>query len=136
MLAGLRDILIISTPKDLDRFRELLGDGSDLGLRLSYLEQPRPEGLAQAFILGADFIGQDHVCLILGDNIFYGHGLQRILQQALAVREGGVIFGYWVKAPHRYGVVEFDQAGQVIGIEEKPKQPKSHYAVPGLYFYE
>jgi len=136
MLAGLRDILIISTPKDLDRFQGLLGDGADLGLRFSYLEQPRPEGLAQAFILGADFIGPDNVCLILGDNIFYGHGLQKILERALTVGQGGVIFGYWVKDPHRYGVVEFDQTGRVIGIEEKPKQPRSHYVVPGLYFYD
>jgi glucose-1-phosphate thymidylyltransferase len=136
MLAGLRDILIISTPKDLDRFQGLLGEGTDLGLRLSYLAQPRPEGLAQAFILGADFIGADNCCLILGDNIFYGHGLQKILQRALTVTQGGVIFGYWVKDPQRYGVVEFDPTGRVLGIEEKPQHPKSHYAVPGLYFYD
>ncbi len=136
MLGGLRDILIISTPKDLGRFQDLLGDGRDLGLRLSYVAQPRPEGLAQAFVLGADFLGSDKVCLILGDNIFYGHGLQKILQRALAIKEGGVIFGYWVKDPHRYGVVEFDATGRAIRIEEKPKQPKSHFAVPGLYFYD
>jgi len=136
MLAGLRDILIISTPKDLDRFQGLLGEGTDLGLRLSYLAQPRPEGLAQAFILGADFIGADNCCLILGDNIFYGHGLQKILQRALTVTQGGIIFGYWVKDPQRYGVVEFDPTGRVLGIEEKPQHPKSHYAVPGLYFYD
>ncbi len=136
MLAGLRDILIISTPKDLDRFQSLLGDGEDIGLRLSYLEQPRPEGLAQAFILGAEFIGRDNVCLILGDNIFYGHGLQKILQQAMQFQSGGVIFGYWVRDPRRYGVVEFDEAGRATRIEEKPAHPKSHYAVPGLYFYD
>lgn len=136
MLAGLQEILIISTPKDLDRFRGLLGDGSQLGLSLSYIEQPRPEGLAQAFILGAEFIGRNNVCLILGDNIFYGHGLQKILQQAMQFDSGGVIFGYWVKDPHRYGVVEFDSSGRPTSIEEKPAQPKSHYAVPGIYFYD
>ncbi|MGQ9921411.1 MAG: glucose-1-phosphate thymidylyltransferase RfbA [Desulfobacca sp.] len=136
MLAGLREILIISTPKDLGRFQGLLGDGSELGLCLSYQEQPRPEGLAQAFILGAEFIGRDNVCLILGDNIFYGHGLQRILHQAMQYQSGGVIFGYWVKDPRRYGVVEFDEAGRASRIEEKPARPKSHYAVPGLYFYD
>jgi len=136
MLAGLREILIISTPKDLGRFQGLLGDGSDLGLRLAYREQPRPEGLAQAFLLGADFIDRDNVCLILGDNIFYGHGLQKILQQAMQSMSGGVIFGYWVKDPRRYGVVEFDESGRATRIEEKPARPKSHYAVPGLYFYD
>lgn len=136
MLAGLRDILIISTPKDLGRFQNLFGDGSDLGLRLSYVEQRHPEGIAQAFLLGAEFIGQDKVCLILGDNIFYGHGLQKILQQAMQFDSGGVIFGYWVRDPRRYGVVEFDETGRATRIEEKPAQPRSHYAVPGLYFYD
>ena len=136
MLAGLREILIISTPQDLGRFQELLQDGSQLGLHIDYKEQPRPGGLAQAFILGREFIGQDKVCLILGDNIFYGHGLQGILQRAKQLDSGGVIFGYWVQDPHRYGVVEFDKSGKVISIEEKPEQPKSHYAVPGLYFYD
>ncbi len=136
MLAGLRDILIISTPRDLGRFQNLFGDGSDLGLRLSYQEQLRPEGIAQAFLLGAEFIGQDKVCLILGDNIFYGHGLQKILHQAMDFDAGGVIFGYWVKDPRRYGVVEFDEMGRAMHIEEKPAQPRSHYAVPGLYFYD
>jgi glucose-1-phosphate thymidylyltransferase len=136
MLAGLREILIISTPQDLGRFQNLLGDGSRLGLQISYKEQPRPEGLAQAFILGKEFIGQDKVCLILGDNIFYGHGLQKILQQAVQLETGGIIFGYWVQDPQRYGVVEFDSSGKALSIEEKPKRPKSHYAVPGLYFYD
>jgi glucose-1-phosphate thymidylyltransferase len=136
MLAGLKEILIISTPQDLGRFKNLLRDGSQLGLRISYKEQPRPEGLAQAFILGKEFIGQDKVCLVLGDNIFYGHGLQKILQQAMQFETGGVIFGYWVQDPQRYGVVEFDRAGMARSIEEKPSWPKSHYAVPGLYFYD
>jgi glucose-1-phosphate thymidylyltransferase len=136
MFAGLREILIISTPQDLDRFRHLLRDGSQLGLSISYTEQARPEGLAQAFILGRKFIGQDKVCLILGDNILYGHGLQRILQQAKQLETGGVIFGYRVQDPHRYGVVEFDSSGKAVSIEEKPTRPKSHYAVPGLYFYD
>jgi glucose-1-phosphate thymidylyltransferase len=136
MLAGLREILIISTPQDLGRFQKLLQDGSQLGLNICYKEQPRPEGLAQAFILGREFIGQDKVCLILGDNIFYGHGLQGILQRAKQLETGGVIFGYWVQDPHRYGVVEFDKSGKALSIEEKPQQPKSHYAVPGLYFYD
>jgi glucose-1-phosphate thymidylyltransferase len=136
MLAGLRDILIISTPQDLGRFENLLRDGGQLGLHISYKEQPHPGGLAQAFILGKEFIGQDKVCLILGDNIFYGHGLQRILQQATTLETGGVIFGYWVQDPQRYGVVEFDQTGKALSIEEKPSKPKSHYAVPGLYFYD
>jgi glucose-1-phosphate thymidylyltransferase len=136
MLAGLREILIISTPQDLGRFQNLLGEGSRLGLQISYKEQPRPEGLAQAFILGKEFISQDKVCLILGDNIFYGHGLQKILQQAVQLETGGIIFGYWVQDPQRYGVVEFDSSGKALSIEEKPKRPKSHYAVPGLYFYD
>jgi glucose-1-phosphate thymidylyltransferase len=136
MLAGIQEILIISTPRDLGRFIDLLGDGMQLGLSISYAEQPRPEGLAQAFIIGKEFIGEDHVCLILGDNIFFGHGLQNILQQAVHLEEGGLIFGYWVQNPERYGLVEFDESGKVTGIEEKPSQPKSSYAVPGLYFYD
>lgn len=136
MLAGIRDILVISTPEDLPRFRMLLGDGSQWGLRFSYEEQPRPEGLAQAFIIGREFIGNDKVCLILGDNIFYGHGLQRILHKAVQIDRGGLIFGYWVHDPERYGIVEFDTSGKVINIEEKPARPKSRYAVPGLYFYD
>jgi glucose-1-phosphate thymidylyltransferase len=136
MLAGIREILIISTPDDLPKFERLLGDGSQLGLSFSYLQQPRPEGLAQAFILGASFIGSDSVCLILGDNIFYGHDLSDHLRRAVALETGGMIFGYMVKDPERYGVVEFDSTGKVIGIEEKPRRPKSNYAVPGLYIYD
>jgi glucose-1-phosphate thymidylyltransferase len=136
MLAGIREILIISTPEDLPKFESLLGDGSQLGLSFSYLQQPRPEGLAQAFVLGASFIGNDPVCLILGDNIFYGHDLSDHLRRAVALESGGMIFGYMVKDPERYGVVEFDSSGKVIGIEEKPEQPKSNYAVPGLYIYD
>ena len=136
MLAGIRDILIISTPQDLPRFRELLGDGSDLGLSFSYVEQPRPEGLAQAFVLGKSFIGTDSVCLILGDNIFFGHDLQKIVKRCASLVEGGIVFGYLVKDPERYGVVSFDAAGKVLDIEEKPQKPKSRYAVPGLYFYD
>lgn len=136
MLANLRDILIISTPQDLGRFQRLLQDGSQLGLQISYQEQPKPEGLAQAFILGQEFIGRDKVCLILGDNIFYGNGLRAILHQAKQFDSGGVIFAYWVQDPQSYGVVEFDPSGRALSIEEKPKRPKSHYAVPGLYFYD
>ncbi len=136
MLAGIRDILIISTPRDLPRFRELLGDGADLGLSFSYVEQPRPEGLAQAFVLGKEFIGNDSVCLILGDNIFFGHDLQKIVKRCASLVEGGIVFGYLVKDPERYGVVSFDAAGNVLDIEEKPQKPKSRYAVPGLYFYD
>ena len=136
MLAGIREILIISTPEDLPKFESLLGDGYQLGLSFSYLQQPRPEGLAQAFVLGASFVGNNPVCLILGDNIFYGHDLSDHLRRAVALETGGMIFGYMVKDPERYGVVEFDSTGKVIGIEEKPRRPKSNYAVPGLYIYD
>ena len=136
MLAGIRDILVISTPEDLPIFKRILKDGAQLGLTFSYEEQPRPEGLAQAFIIGEEFIGNDTVGLILGDNIFYGPNLSRILQNAVKLKKGGLIFGYLVKDPQRYGVVDFDSSGNVIAIEEKPKKPKSNYAVPGLYFYD
>jgi glucose-1-phosphate thymidylyltransferase len=136
MLAGIRDILLISTPYDLPRFSELFGNGSDLGLNISYAEQPHPEGLAQAFLIGKDFIGSESVCLVLGDNIFFGHGFAEIVQRCARMTEGGIIFGYLVKDPERYGVVEFDEEKNVIGIEEKPQKPKSRYAVPGLYFYD
>ncbi|BHH81817.1 glucose-1-phosphate thymidylyltransferase RfbA [Desulforhopalus sp. 52FAK] len=136
MLAGIREILIISTPHDLPHFKELFGDGSQLGLEISYEEQPKPEGLAQAFIIGKPFIGNDSVALILGDNIFFGPGFSSILTQSSQLKDGGLIFGYLVKDPKRYGVVEFDDQRHVIGIEEKPANPKSKYAVPGLYFYD
>lgn len=136
ILAGIRDILIISTPKDLSLFQQLLKDGTQWGLKFSYIEQPKPEGLAQAFILGQKFIDNQPVCLILGDNIFYGHGLIDILTRAATLREGGLVFGYQVKAPQKYGVIEFDSDGRAINIEEKPLNPKSKYAVPGIYFYD
>lgn len=136
MLAGIRDILIISTPKDLSLFQQLLKDGTQWGLKFSYIEQPKPEGLAQAFILGQNFIDNQPVCLILGDNIFYGHGLIDILTRAATLREGGLVFGYQVKAPQKYGVIEFDSDGRAINIEEKPLNPQSKYAVPGIYFYD
>ena len=136
MLAGIREILIISTPHDLPLFRTLLGDGAQWGIRFSYAEQPHPEGLAQAFIIGRQFIGSDGVCMILGDNVFYGHGLSNHLQQVKARPTGATVFGYWVRDPQRYGVVTFDKTGKAIDIEEKPQEPKSSYAVTGLYFYD
>jgi glucose-1-phosphate thymidylyltransferase len=136
MLAEIKDILIISTPQDLPKFIDLIGDGREMGLNISYKEQPRPEGIAQAFIIGEDFIGKDSVCLILGDNIFYGHNLSMTLQKMAGLKEGACIFGYWVANPQRYGVVEFNENNEVISIEEKPKYPKSNYAVPGIYFYD
>jgi glucose-1-phosphate thymidylyltransferase len=136
MLAGIRDILIITTPQDQPAFRALLGDGSHWGMNLDYAVQPSPDGLAQAFLIGADFIGRDPVSLILGDNIFYGHGLHKQLQRAAASASGATVFGYYVNDPERYGVVEFDAGGRAVSIEEKPPAPKSHYAVTGLYFYD
>lgn len=138
MLAGIKEILIISTPTDLPRFKELLGDGKDLGLRFEFVEQPSPDGLAQAFILGEDFIGDDDVCLVLGDNIFYGHGFVDLLNRATSnvmINKKATVFGYYVQDPERYGVVDFDEGGNAKTIEEKPKEPKSNYAVVGLYFY-
>lgn len=138
MLAGIREVLVISTPQDLPAFQRLLGDGSDFGIHLSYAEQPNPDGLAQAFIIGKDFIGNDDVCLVLGDNIFYGQSFSQMLAQAVYNVEKerkATVFGYYVKDPERYGVAEFDTAGNVLSIEEKPAQPKSNYAVVGLYFY-
>ncbi|VPD36171.1 glucose-1-phosphate thymidylyltransferase [Streptococcus pneumoniae] len=136
MLAGIRDILIISTPQDLHRFQELLQDGSEFGLKLSYAEQPSPDGLAQAFIIGEEFISDDGVALILGDNIYHGSGLSKMLQKAASKESGATVFGYHVKDPERFGVVEFDQDMKAISIEEKPEQPRSNYAVTGLYFYD
>jgi glucose-1-phosphate thymidylyltransferase len=137
MLAGIRDILVISTPRDLPGFRDLLGDGGEFGIRLSYAEQPQPNGLAEAFIIGRDFIGDDGVAMILGDNIFFGEGLSRICQQAAASTSGASVFAYHVDHPQRYGVVSFDrETGRALSIEEKPKQPKSNWAVTGLYFYD
>ncbi|HEY3322929.1 MAG TPA: glucose-1-phosphate thymidylyltransferase RfbA [Planctomycetota bacterium] len=135
MLAGLREILLISTPQDLPHFKALLGSGERLGLKFSYAEQPRPEGLAQAFLIGRKFLEGDSACLILGDNIFYGHGLVEIVNSAATLKQGAKIFAYYVRDPERYGVVEFDASGKALSLEEKPQKPKSQYAVPGLYFY-
>ncbi len=136
MLANIREILIISTPKDMHLFQELLGDGAQLGLTISYLVQPSPDGLAQAFLIGEEFIGNDACCLILGDNIFYGYNFSATAAEASNLKEGAVVFGYYVNDPERYGVVEFDPSGKVLSIEEKPQHPKSNYAVTGLYFYD
>ncbi len=135
MLAGIREILIISTPEDIHLYEDLLGDGSQLGLNLTYEIQPSPDGLAQAFIIGEKFIGSDSVCMILGDNIFYGHGFGKVLLDTAELKDGAVVFGYYVTDPERYGVIDFDASGKALSIEEKPKQPKSNYAVTGLYFY-
>jgi glucose-1-phosphate thymidylyltransferase len=135
MLAGMQEVLIISTPHDLPRFRELLGDGQRLGMKLSYAEQAIPNGLAQAFVIGREFLNGESACLILGDNIFYGHGMTEITRQATQVKKGGVVFAYYVSDPERYGVVEFGNDGVAVSLEEKPKQPKSRFAVPGIYFY-
>lgn len=136
MFAGIRDVLIISTPEDTPKYEAILGDGKRLGMKFSYKVQEKPEGIAQAFIIADEFIGLDNVCLILGDNVFYGHGLPEIIKRAGALTEGAVVFGYPVHDPQRYGVVDFDENGKVLSIEEKPRQPKSNYAVPGLYFYD
>lgn len=135
MLAGIREILIISTPKDIHLYQDLLEDGSQLGIKLEYAIQPSPDGLAQAFIIGEEFIGDDSVCLVLGDNIFYGYNFRSILQEAASLKDGAIVFGYYVNDPDRYGVAEFDDNGKVLSIEEKPEHPKSNYAVTGLYFY-
>jgi glucose-1-phosphate thymidylyltransferase len=135
MLAGIRDVLIISTPRDLPAYRDLLGNGDRFGMKFSYREQPRPEGLAQAFLLGREFLTGDPACLVLGDNILYGHGLSELLQRSAQLTEGARVFGYYVRDPQRYGVVEFDDDGRALSIEEKPARPRSHFAVPGLYFY-
>jgi len=135
MLAGIREILIISTPKDIHLYQDLLEDGSQLGIKLEYAIQPSPDGLAQAFTIGAEFIGKDSVCMVLGDNIFYGYNFSSILEEAAAIKDGAIVFGYYVNDPERYGVAEFDETGKVLSIEEKPEFPKSNYAVTGLYFY-
>lgn len=135
MLAGIREILIISTPEDLHLYQTLLDDGKQLGIELSYAIQPSPDGLAQAFLIGEEFVGNDNVCLILGDNIYYGHGFEKTLTETAALKDGAVVFGYYVTDPERYGVVEFNEEGKAISLEEKPKEPKSNYAVTGLYFY-
>jgi glucose-1-phosphate thymidylyltransferase len=136
MLAGIDDVLVISSPRDIGGFEQLLGDGRQWGMQFSYVTQPEPEGLAQAFILGADFIGDDHVALVLGDNIFYGRGFQQILGNAVSLKSGATIFGYEVRDPERYGVVDFDETGRVVSLEEKPENPQSNFAIPGLYFYD
>lgn len=136
MLAGIREILIISTPKEMSKYQTILGNGKRIGVEFSYIMEKKPKGIAQAFILGERFIGTDNVCFILGDNLFYGYELTRILAKARRIKNGAVVFGYWVKNPERYGVIEFDENVRAIGIEEKPRMPKSHYAVPGLYFYD
>lgn len=136
MMAGIREILIISTPKDISLYENLFHDGSQLGLKINYAIQPSPDGLAQAFIIGEEFIGNDEVCMILGDNIFYGYGLRQMLKDAATLKEGATVFGYYVKDPERYGVAEFNETGKVISIEEKPKEPKSNFAITGLYFYD
>ncbi len=136
MLAGIRDILLISTPQDLPQYKNLLGDGSQFGVNFSYAEQPSPDGLAQAFLIGEEFIGDDSVCLILGDNIFHGQHFTEKLQRASAQQKGATVFGYWVKDPERFGVIDFDETGKALSIEEKPAKPKSSYAVTGLYFYD
>ncbi len=136
MLAGVRDILIISTPKDISRFEDLFGDGSQLGLNFTYAKQDEPRGIAEALIIGEEFIGNDNVWLVLGDNIFFGHGLPDLLQETAKQKEGATVFGYYVSDPERYGVVEFDKEGKVISIEEKPEKPKSNYAITGLYYYD
>ncbi|MDA3927810.1 MAG: glucose-1-phosphate thymidylyltransferase RfbA [Prolixibacteraceae bacterium] len=136
MLAGIQEILIISTPTDLPMYKNLLDDGTQLGIKLSYAEQPSPDGLAQAFIIGDEFIGNDSVCLVLGDNIFYGYNFRETLEEATELKEGATVFGYYVNDPERYGVAEFDETGKVLSLEEKPEKPKSNYAVTGLYFYD